>query len=188
MDAGCRSPAGHPLLCRLVFRADEPALADHERAARGSPADAGCIGWPGGGTKTACCGRCSRSRRTKTGKKVRPRDLLHPYLRYVLVVGVVLAILQQITGINAVFFYAPIIFEQSGIGTDAAFMQAVLVGLINLVFTVAAMLLIDRVGRKPLLLIGMTGIAITMSLLSWGFGAATYQLDAPGNRRAGVVG
>ena len=97
-----------------------------------------------------------------------------------LVVGVVLAILQQITGINAVFFYAPIIFEQSGIGTDAAFMQAVLVGLINLVFTVAAMLLIDRVGRKPLLLIGMTGIAITMSLLSWGFGAATYQLDAQG--------
>jgi len=113
-------------------------------------------------------------------EKVRPRDLLHPYLRYVLVVGVVLAILQQITGINAVFFYAPIIFEQSGIGTDAAFMQAVLVGLINLVFTVAAMLLIDRVGRKPLLLIGMTGIAITMSLLSWGFGAATYQLDAQG--------
>jgi len=113
-------------------------------------------------------------------EKVRPRDLLHPYLRYVLVVGVVLAILQQITGINAVFLYAPIIFEQSGIGTDAAFMQAVLVGLINLVFTVAAMLLIDRVGRKPLLLIGMTGIAITMSLLSWGFGAATYQLDAQG--------
>lgn len=117
-------------------------------------------------------------KKDETKEKVAIRDLFHPYLRYVLVVGVVLAILQQITGINAVFFYAPIIFEQSGIGTDAAFMQAVLVGLINLAFTVVAMLFIDRLGRKPLLIIGMAGITITMSLLAYGFHAATYQLNA----------
>jgi MFS transporter, SP family, arabinose:H+ symporter len=121
-------------------------------------------------------------KKDETKEKVAIRDLFHPYLRYVLIVGVVLAILQQITGINAVFFYAPIIFEQSGIGTDAAFMQAVLVGLINLAFTVVAMLFIDRLGRKPLLIIGMAGIAITMSLLSYGFHAQAGNNQCAGSR------
>ena len=69
------------------------------------------------------------------------------------------------------------IFEQSGIGTNAAFMQAVLVGLVNLVFTVAAMALIDKLGRRPLLGFGLTGIAACMLTLAYGFGAATYTLD-----------
>lgn len=106
------------------------------------------------------------------------KALIHPKLRWLLVVGLGLAVLQQITGINAVFFYAPVIFEQSGIGTDAAFLQAVLVGLTNLVFTVIAMLLIDRIGRRPLLLIGMLGIATSMLVLSYGFGSAQYQLNS----------
>ena len=87
------------------------------------------------------------------------RSLLEPALRKVMILGLIVAILQQITGINAVFFYAPMIFEQSGIGTDAAFMQAVLVGVTNLVFTIVAMALIDKLGRKPLLVAGVTGIA-----------------------------
>jgi SP family arabinose:H+ symporter-like MFS transporter len=105
-------------------------------------------------------------------ERVALRDLFRPGMRLVLVVGVSIAILQQITGINAVFFYAPMIFEQSGIGTDASFMQAVLVGLVNLIFTVLAILFIDRVGRRPLLIAGLTGIAVCMLLLSYGFGAA----------------
>jgi len=100
------------------------------------------------------------------------RDLFQPAMRLVLVIGVSVAVLQQITGINSVFFYAPMIFEQSGIGTDAAFMQAVLVGLVNLVFTVLAILFVDRLGRRPLLGFGLTGIAVCMLLLSYGFGAA----------------
>jgi MFS family permease len=96
----------------------------------------------------------------------------------VLTIGLVVGILQQITGINAVFFYAPMIFEQSGVGTNAAFMQAVLVGLVNLVFTVVAMALVDRLGRRPLLGAGLAGIAACMLLLSYGFGTATYTLDA----------
>ena len=104
------------------------------------------------------------------------KDLLHPSLKLVLTIGVVVAILQQITGINSVFFYAPMIFEQSGIGTDASFVQAILVGLVNLVFTVLAMLIIDKFGRKPLLIIGVSGIVVAMSLLSYGFGTATYTL------------
>ncbi len=97
------------------------------------------------------------------------RELFRPSMRLVLVIGVSVAILQQATGINAVFFYAPMIFEQSGVGTDASFMQAVLVGLVNLGFTVLAILFIDRLGRRPLLGIGLTGIAVCMLLLSYGF-------------------
>ena len=98
-------------------------------------------------------------------------------MRLVLSIGLTVAVLQQITGINSVFFYAPMIFEQSGIGTDASFMQAILVGLTNLVFTLFAMALIDRVGRKPLLVFGVAGIALCMMLLAWGFNAATYTLS-----------
>jgi MFS family permease len=86
------------------------------------------------------------------------------------------AILQQITGINSVFFYAPMIFEQSGIGTNASFMQAVLVGVVNLVFTVIAILLIDKLGRRPLLGFGLAGIGVCMLTLAYGFGTATYEL------------
>jgi MFS family permease len=89
-----------------------------------------------------------------------------------------LAIAQQITGINVIFFYAPTIFEQSGVGTDAAFMQAVWIGLVNVAFTVIAMLTIDKWGRKPLLIIGLTGVIISMSVCAYGFKQATYQLDA----------
>jgi sugar porter (SP) family MFS transporter len=113
---------------------------------------------------------------SQSKKKASIRDLLRPSLRFVLVVGLVVGILQQITGINAVFFYATSIFEQTGIGTDAAFAQSVIVGLINVAFTVLVMLLIDRLGRRPLLLIGIAGITISMLVTSYGFHQATYQL------------
>ncbi len=103
-------------------------------------------------------------------------DVFGPRMRLALIVGVVVAVAQQITGINAIFFYAPTIFEQSGIGTNAAFSQAILVGLINVVFTIAAMSLIDRWGRKPLLMLGLSGIVICMGICSWGFANASYEL------------
>ena len=99
------------------------------------------------------------------------RALFHPSLRLVMTIGIVIGILQQVSGINAVFFYAPMIFEKSGIGTNAAFMQAALVGLVNLVFTVVAMAMIDRLGRRPLLAFGLSGIAACMLLLAWAFSA-----------------
>jgi len=105
------------------------------------------------------------------------KELFQPAMKLVLTIGIVMAILQQITGINSVFFYAPMIFEQSGIGTDASFMQAVLVGLVNLVFTVFAIMLIDRLGRRPLMIFGLAGIASCMLLLAYGFGIATYTLS-----------
>lgn len=110
-------------------------------------------------------------------RKVPLTDLFKPALRLVLLIGLGVAVLQQITGINSVFFYAPMIFEQSGIGTDAAFSQAILVGLTNLVFTVVAILFIDKLGRKALLGIGLAGIAIFMFVLAAGFNSATYTLS-----------
>lgn len=103
-------------------------------------------------------------------------DLFKPNMKLVITIGVVVGVLQQITGINSVFFYAPMIFEQSGIGTDASFIQAILVGLTNLVFTILAILFIDRLGRKPLLSFGVAGIAICMFLLAYGFNSAAYTL------------
>jgi SP family arabinose:H+ symporter-like MFS transporter len=100
------------------------------------------------------------------------KELFMPAMRLVLTIGIVIAILQQITGINSVFFYAPMIFEQSGIGTDAAFMQAVLVGIVNLVATIVAIMLIDKLGRRPLLITGLVVIATSMMLLAYGFGLA----------------
>ena len=106
------------------------------------------------------------------------KDLFVPAMKLVITIGVVIGILQQITGINSVFFYAPTIFAQSGIGTDASFVQAIFVGVINLVFTLAAIALIDRLGRKPLLVGGLIGITACMMILAYGFGQATYTLDA----------
>ncbi len=103
-------------------------------------------------------------------------DIFGPKMRLALVVGLVVAVAQQITGINAIFFYAPTIFEQSGIGTNAAFSQAVMVGLTNVIFTVVAMALIDRWGRKPLLVLGLLGIMTSMAVCSWGFASASYQI------------
>jgi sugar porter (SP) family MFS transporter len=107
-----------------------------------------------------------------------PRELWQPSMRRVLAIGITVAVLQQITGINSVFFYAPMIFEQSGIGRDAAFMQAVLVGIVNLAFTVLAIGLIDRLGRRPLLIAGVAGVAACLLLLAYGFASASYQLGA----------
>ncbi len=120
--------------------------------------------------------RASIAHRSRSGDSP-VRELLAPALRLVLTIGVVVAVLQQITGINAVFFYAPMIFEQSGIGTHASFMQAALVGLTNLLFTIVAILLIDRVGRRPLLATGLVGVAVSMFALAWGFADARYRLD-----------
>jgi MFS family permease len=104
------------------------------------------------------------------------KDILKPSLRFILVVGLIVGVLQQITGINAVYFYATSIFKQTGIGTDAAFSSGVLLSTISVVFTFVAIYLIDRMGRRPLLLIGTAGIAVSLLLCAYGFNQATYQV------------
>jgi sugar porter (SP) family MFS transporter len=109
------------------------------------------------------------------GREVRWRELFAPELRFVVMIGLIVGVLQQITGINAVFFYAPVIFEHAGASADGALAQAVCVGVVNLVFTVLAVLLIDRLGRRPLLLYGTAGIALSMALLAHGFRGAAME-------------
>ena len=97
-------------------------------------------------------------------------------MSFVLFIALAIAFFQQITGINAIFYYLPTIFTQAGGGTNAAFKQAVLVGLVNLGMTFVAIRFVDRLGRKPLLAIGATGMAISLLTCSWAFHAANYQL------------
>lgn len=80
----------------------------------------------------------------------------------IVVLGIILACLQQITGINVFLYYAPEIFKHVGSGTNAALMQTVLVGAMNLLFTVVAMLSVDRLGRKPLWIIGGLGMGVCL--------------------------
>ena len=113
----------------------------------------------------------------KKKSKLKIKDLLKPSLRFILVVGLIVGVLQQITGINAVYFYATSIFKQTGIGTDAAFSSGVLLSTISVVFTFVAIYLIDRMGRRPLLLIGTAGIAVSLLVCAYGFNQATYKLS-----------
>lgn len=107
---------------------------------------------------------------------VRLAGLFGPQMRFIIFVALAIAFFQQITGINAVFYYLPTIFAQTGGGINAAFKQAVLVGLVNLGMTFVAIRYVDRLGRKPLLLIGTTGMALSLLTCSWAFHASSYQL------------
>ena len=105
-------------------------------------------------------------------------ELLKPSLRFILIIGLVLGVLQQITGINAVYFYATSIFKQTGMGTNAAFESGVLMSLITVLFTFLAIFLIDKIGRRPLLLFGIAGIALSLLICAYGFQQATYKLSS----------
>jgi sugar porter (SP) family MFS transporter len=97
-------------------------------------------------------------------------ELFNKLLRPAMVVGIGLAIAQQITGVNTVIYYAPTIFKFAGLSSaSAAILASVGVGVINVVFTVVAMQLIDRVGRRPLLLISLAGMAFSLFVLGGAF-------------------
>ena len=94
------------------------------------------------------------------------KELFQPGLRKAMIVGIVLAMFSQITGINAIIYYAPEIFKTAGAGIESALLQTVILGLVNTLFTFVAIWLIDKIGRKTLLLWGVSGM--TISLLAIG--------------------
>ncbi len=97
-------------------------------------------------------------------------ELLSPALRPAMIVGVGLAIAQQITGINTVIYYAPTIFKFAGLSSaSVAILASVGVGVVNVILTVVAMQLIDRVGRRPLLLISLAGMSLSLIVLGLAF-------------------
>ena len=88
------------------------------------------------------------------------------YGKTVIIIGVLLSVFQQFVGINVALYYAPRIFESMGAGKDASMLQTVIMGLVNVVFTVVAILTVDKWGRKPLLITGSIGMAIGMFAIS----------------------
>jgi MFS transporter, SP family, xylose:H+ symportor len=93
----------------------------------------------------------------------------------VIIAGIMLSVFQQFIGINAVLYYAPLMFRNLGASTDAALWQTVIVGFVNVLFTVVAIVTVDRLGRKPLLIIG--GLVMGVAMMTLGF---QFQANASG--------
>ncbi|MEM9648850.1 MAG: sugar porter family MFS transporter [Bacteroidota bacterium] len=121
----------------------------------------------------------------KQEKSGRFTDLVKRKYTTIMVIALGIAFFQQITGINAIFYYAPTIFEQAGGSTDSSFLQAIVVGLTNLVFTLVAIWLIDRLGRKPLLLIGTSLMTVALLMAALAFKNATYHFGGTSLRKVG---
>ena len=117
-----------------------------------------------------------------SGEKAAPKilkeikDTLHeksiPWLSYgflVILIGILLSVFQQFVGINVVLYYAGNIFRNMGNSNDSSMIQTIIVGIVNLIFTVLAIFTVDRFGRKPLMIIGGIGMALSMFALGFSF-------------------
>jgi len=87
---------------------------------------------------------------------------LFSYGKTVIIIGILLSVFQQFVGINVALYYAPRIFESMGAAKDASMFQTIVMGLVNVIFTVVAIMTVDKWGRKPLLITGSIGMAIGM--------------------------
>lgn len=94
---------------------------------------------------------------------------------FVIFIGIMLSVFQQFVGINVVLYYAANIFRNMGASTDASLMQTIMIGIVNMAFTVLAILTVDKFGRKPLMIIGASGMAISMIALGF-----TFYIGNPG--------
>jgi len=100
-------------------------------------------------------------------KRTSLKELLHPSLRRVLIVGILFSLFAHITGIDTIIYYGPIIFLESGFKTDSALLASVMIGITNLIFTFVGMAMVDKAGRKFLLLVGLAGMGISMMLVGF---------------------
>lgn len=94
--------------------------------------------------------------------KTQWQTLFKKEFKVVLFVGIGLSILQQLTGINAILYYAPEIFKRLGSSTDASLLETSMLGVVNLIFTLISIYFVDKMGRKPLLYIGSIGMSISL--------------------------
>ncbi len=97
-------------------------------------------------------------------------------LRVPILLAFLVAFFNQLSGINAILYFAPRIFAMTGLGARAALLQSVGIGITNLIFTLAGVWLIDRVGRRTLLLVGSFGYIASLSLTAWAFFTAHYSI------------
>jgi sugar porter (SP) family MFS transporter len=113
------------------------------------------------------------------GEEGHLRDLLGATVRPMLIVGLALATFQQIVGINTIIYYAPTILSFTGKSASSAIGQTVFIGVTNLVFTIVALLLLDRLGRRVFLILGTVGLTVALVVLGAFFASATIRADAP---------
>ncbi len=106
------------------------------------------------------------------------KEIFGKPMRLIFIIAFTIAIAQQATGINAILFYAQTVFKQLGLGVDAAFSQAIWVGITSVVFTILGLVLVDRLGRRPLIIWGMVWIIASLGLCSYVFNEARYVLTA----------
>lgn len=96
-----------------------------------------------------------------------PTEKIFAYGKLVVIIGILLSVFQQFVGINVILYYAPRIFRtMAGSATDVSMLQTVVMGIVNIIFTVVAIITVDKFGRKPLLIIGSCGMAIGMFAIS----------------------
>lgn len=100
-------------------------------------------------------------------------------LRRPILLAFLIAFFNQLSGINAIIYYAPRIFELTGVGASTALLATVGIGLINLVFTLAGLALIDRAGRKFLMYVGSIGYIVSLGMTAWGFASGQFALVLP---------
>lgn len=91
-----------------------------------------------------------------------PKKSIFSYGKLVVIVGILLAAAQQFVGINVILYYAPRIFENMGVGGDSSMLQTVFIGIVNFIFVLIALMLVEKAGRRKLLLIGSVGMAVGM--------------------------
>lgn len=105
-------------------------------------------------------------------KKASFKEVLAPWIRPVLFFGIVLGLLQQVVGINAIIYYAPTIFKSAGFASDhSSILATVCLGVTNVLATILSIYLLDKAGRRPLLLTGIAGMAVSLFVLSYVFHA-----------------
>jgi sugar porter (SP) family MFS transporter len=115
-------------------------------------------------------GELTRIQQSAAQQKGSWSELLNPRLRPAMIVGIGLAIAQQVTGINTVIYYAPTIFKFAGLSSaSVAILASVGVGIVNVTLTLVAMQLIDKVGRRPLLLVSLAGMSASLAVLGLAF-------------------
>lgn len=97
--------------------------------------------------------------------------------RLAIIVGVIFAFVQPLTGVNPILFYAPMVFEQTGIGANAAYAQSLIIGVVSFIFTLLAILLIDKIGRRPLVNGGLIASVVCLFMCVYAFNQAEYRFD-----------
>ncbi len=112
----------------------------------------------------------------KNEPKEHIKDLFKPDVKHIIIIGIMVAVFSQADGQNSLFSYAPVIFKQAGMAEDTAFLQSVIIGFINIIFTFIAISTIDKIGRKKLLIYGSLLLGLDALILAYCFyaGVASY--------------